>query len=129
MNKKNIILGIVLVISSVWIYSAMSSFEEVPGSLPTSLVIRAGVERTAGEVAAALSEEMGFDLEGSYKSGYSPEDVVEYLIDEPHSRPISFFRGKYYEGRITILRIIPFMVCIVFFIIGLVLIFKRKGQK
>ncbi len=128
MNKKNIILGIILVIISVWIYTAMSTFKVLPGSSPKSLIIRDGVERTAGEVADALSEEMGFDLEGAYKTGYAPEDVVEYLISQPHTRRISFHRGKYFEGRITILNIIPLMVCIVFFIMGtVILIFKGKG--
>ncbi len=127
-RKKNIFLGIVLVVISVWLYAAMSTFEVLPGSSPKSLIVRNGVERTPGEVADALSEEMGFDLEGAYKSGYAPEDVVEYLISQPHTRRVSFHRGKYYEGRMTILHIIPLMVCIVFFIMGTaILIFKGKG--
>lgn len=101
--------------------------KEVPGSSPKSIFIREGIERSTKEVARDLSTEMGFDLEGAYKTGYNSEDVVEYLIAQPHSLSISFYKGKYYENRLTVLYIIPFSVCIILFIIGAaILIFKWK---
>jgi hypothetical protein len=130
MNKKNILVGVIFILISVWFYSALSTFKVVPGSVPQSIIVREGVERSVEEVAEALANEMGFDLEGAYKSGYTPIDVVEYLIREPHKYPISFHNGKFYEGRITVLRIFPLSACIILFLIGLgIIIFKGKSKK
>ena len=133
MNIKNTVLGIIIILLSVWIYSAISSFKIEEGSNPERLVIREGNIRTEDEVAEKLSEDMGFDLEGAYKTGYTPRHVVEYLIAEPHEFDVTFYNNNFYEGRLTILRMIPLAVCIFLAIIGIGLAtprtkFKRPKQ-
>ncbi len=128
MNKKNIFVGLIFILLSVWFYTALSSFNTVPDSFPQKLVVREGIERSAKEVAKKLADDMGFDLDGSYKSGYTPDDVVEYLISQPHTFNISFYKGAYYDGRITISRYIPFSICIILFLIGsAIIIFKSRN--
>ena len=95
MNTKNTVLGIIIILLSVWIYSAMSSFKIEEGSDPERLVIREGNIRTEDEVAQKLSEEYGFDLEGAYKTGYTPRQVVEYLIGEPHDFDVTFYKNSF----------------------------------
>jgi len=119
MNVRNTVLGIIIILLSVWIYSSMSSFKIEEGSSPERLVIREGVIRTEDEVAQKLSEDMGFDLEGAYKTGYTSRHVVEYLIAEPHEFDVTFYNNSFYEGRLTILRMIPLTICIFLFIVGI----------
>ena len=119
MNIKNTVLGIIIILLSVWIYSAISSFKIEEGSNPERLVIREGNIRTEDEVAEKLSEDMGFDLEGAYKTGYTPRHVVEYLIAEPHEFDVTFYNNNFYEGRLTILHMIPLAVSIFLAIIGI----------
>lgn len=133
MNKRNTVIGIIIILLSVWIYAAMSSFEIERGSDPERLVIREGAIRTADEVAKKLADDMEFDLEGAYKTGYTPRHVVEYLIAEPHDFDVTFYNNSFYEARMTILRVIPLSISIVLAIIGLALatpktIFKRPKQ-
>ncbi len=119
MNLKFAVPGIILILLSVWIYSAMSSFKIEEGSNPERMVIREGNIRTENEVAERLSEEMSFDLEGAYKTGYSPRHVVEYLIAEPHDFDVTFYNNSFYEGRLTILRMIPLAISFFMAIIGI----------
>ena len=128
MKTKFILIGSILILISIWFYAALSSFKEIPGTFPTSIIIREGIERSSKEVAQKLADDMGFDIEGSYKSGYTPDDVVEYLIVHPHAFRISFYDGRYYEGRITVLRIIPLSVCIFILLVGIAIIIF-KGRK
>jgi hypothetical protein len=124
--SRNTVIGIIVILLSVWIYSAMSSFKIEKGTTPERLVIREGAERTENEVAQKLADEMGFDLEGAYKTGYAPRHVIEYLIAEPHDFDVTFYNNRFYEGRITILRLIPQLFCIFLGIIGVGLIIPRK---
>ena len=119
MNLKFAVPGIILILVSVWIYSAISSFKIEEGSTPERLVIREGNIRTENEVAERLSEDMGFDLEGAYKTGYTPRHVVEYLIAEPHDFDVTFYNNSFYEGRLTILRMIPLAISFFMAIIGI----------
>jgi hypothetical protein len=128
MNKKYVSIGIIFIFISVWFYTSLSSFKKIPDSFPASIIVRDGIERSSKEVAQKLADDMGFDLEGSYKSGYTPDDVVEYLISQPHAFNITFYEGKYYEGRITVLHIIPFSVCSILLIAGIAIIIF-KGRK
>ena len=121
MNRKHTVLGIIIILLSIWIYSAMSSFKIEEGSSPERLVIREGNIRTENEVAEKLSEDMGFDLEGAYKTGYTPRHVIEYLIAEPHDFDVTFYNNSFYEGRMTILRMIPLLISIFLFIVGIAL--------
>ena len=129
MNIKYVSIGIIFILISIWFYAALSSFKKVPGTFPASIIVSDGIERSSKEVAQKLSEDIGFDLEGSYKSGYTPDDVVQYLINQPHSFNITFYEGAYYEGRITVLHIIPFSVCTILLITGIaIIIFKGRNR-
>ena len=119
MNLKHTVPGIILILVAVWTYSAMSSFKIEEGSNPERLIIREGNIRTENEVAEKLSEEMGFDLEGAYKTGYTPRHVVEYLLAEPHEFDVTLHNNSFYEGRLTILRMIPLAISFFMAIIGI----------
>ncbi len=131
MNKKNVFIGIAMILLGIWFYSALSSFKVEEGDLFNNIVIKEGSIRSVEEVAEALSKEMGFDLEGAYKTGYTPVDVIEYLIKEPHSLSVTFYNGNFYVGRKTVPELIPFAVCIVLIIIGtgMVLVNFKSGPK
>ncbi len=118
---KKIIIGAACILLGLWFYTALSSFSLDEKSFPKQLIIREGTERTAEEVAEALSEEMGFDLEGAYKSGYDAENVVEYLVQQPHKLAVTSYEGRLYEGRKTVAYIIPLAVCIVLIIAGVII--------
>ena len=118
MNKKNVFIGIAMILLGVWFYSALSTFNVEEGDLFDNLIIKEGSVRSMEEVAEALSKEMGFDLEGAYKTGYTSADVIEYLIKEPHRLSVTFHEGDFYVGRKTVPRLIPFAVCIVLIVIG-----------
>lgn len=129
MNKKGVFIGCVLVLIGLWFYFALSSFEVEKHSFPKRLIIKKGIVRTEDEVAQTLSEEIGFDLEGAYKTGYTPADVIDYLIKEPHSYSVTLYNGAYYEGRRTIPRIFPLAVCIGLIIAGAgMILFNFKSR-
>ncbi|UCD35019.1 MAG: hypothetical protein JSU90_12130 [Nitrospiraceae bacterium] len=118
MRKKLIAAGIGCVLLGIWFYAAISSFPVDENSFPKRIVISEGTVRTDSEVAEALSKEMGFDLEGAYRSGYTPMEVVEYLIKEPHHLSVVYHEGTLYEGRRTVPHIIPFAICILVVLAG-----------
>lgn len=129
MNKKNIITGFIFILIGIWFYSALSSFKIEEGSNPKKIIIREGVVRTEDEVAKALSDEMGFDLDGAYKTGYTSMDVVEYLMKEPHKRSFIFYKGRFYEGRVTVWYVFPLSVCILLIVVGAVIIASAVRSK
>jgi len=129
MNIKHTVLGIIIILLSVWIYAAMSSFKIEEGSEPERLVIREGAIRTEHEIAKKLSEEVGFDLEGAYKTGFTPRHVVEYLIAEPHEFDVTFYNNSFYEERMTILRMIPLSISIFLAIIGIAFVTPKNKFK
>ncbi len=130
MNIKYIVIGITFILIGVWSYTALSTFKVVEGSNPKTLIIKEGVIKTETEVAKALSDEMGFDLEGAYKTGFTPMDVIEYLIKEPHKYPVTYHDGKFYESRKTVWYIFPLLFCILSVIFGAGLIlFKGRSKK
>jgi hypothetical protein len=129
MNVRNIIIGIVFIAIGIWFYVALSTFEVEEGTTPKRIVIREGIFRTEHEVARVLADEIGFDLDGAYTSGFTPRDVIDFLMKEPHSYRFTFYNGRYYEGRTTIRHIIPFSVCIGMVLIGtLILLFKSRAE-
>jgi len=121
MNKKKLIAGLILILMGIWFYTALSSFKVDDSSFPSKLIVREGAVRSADEVAEVLSNELGFDLEGAYKSGYTSRDVLEYLMQQPHNFPVTFYKGKFYEGRKTVPYLIPVSVCILLVISGIVI--------
>ena len=132
MNIKNIIIGIICIIVSLWLAAALYVLKIEEGSDPEKLIISEGIERTYEELAEALARDIDFDLESAYKEGYTSRDVVNYLIRQPHKYSLTLYRNRFYEGRITIPYIIPFLICIVFFLLGAACIIteagKRKGE-
>ena len=127
---KKIVIGLACILLGVWFYTALSTFSIDDKSFPKQLIIREGTERTAQEVAEALTEEMGFDLEGAYKSGYAAMDVVEYLMQQPHELAVTFYEGGLYEGRKTVPYIIPLAICIVLIIGGVITaVFGLKSRQ
>jgi hypothetical protein len=122
MNKKKVLSGLVLILIGIWIYTALSSFKIEENSFPKKMIIQEGIVRTSDEVAGALAKEMDFDLDGAYKSGYTPDDVIEYLINEPHSLSVTFHEGQFYTGQRTVLQLIPLSVAIVIIVIGIVMV-------
>jgi len=129
MNKKKLLIGLVFILLGVWVYTALSTFNVEEGSDPGKIIIKEGVVRTEDEVAEALAKDLGFDLEGAYRSGYTPMHVVEYLINQPHKYPVTFYAGKYYEGRKTVLYFIPLSVSIFLAMIGAGIILSGVGSK
>lgn len=129
MNKKKVLSGLVLIFIGIWFYTAISSFKIEENSFPERMIIQEGIVRTADEVAEALAKEMDFDLDGAYKSGYTPDDVIEYLIKEPHSLSVTFYDGQFYTGRRTVIHLIPLSVCIVLIIIGAVMVLVNLKSK
>jgi hypothetical protein len=130
LNKKNIFTGLIFILIGIWFYSALSSFKIEEGSDPKKIIIREGVVRTEAEIAKALSDEMGFDLEGAYKTGYTSIDVVEYLMKEPHERSFVLHEGRFYESRITVWRLLPLSVCIILIFVGaVIIIFAGRTKK
>lgn len=128
--KKNIATGIVFIVIGVWFYLALSTFKIEEGTNPKRIIIKEGIVRTEDEIARALAEEIGFDLEGAYKVGYTPRDVIEYLIEEPHKLPVTFHEGRFYTGRVTAPYIFPFAVCVIFICVGIgIIIFTGIRKK
>jgi len=129
MNKKKLFTGLVLILIGMWFYTAISSFEVEEDASLGKLIIKEGTVRSADEVAEVLAKELDFDLEGAYKTGYSPLDVTEYLIQQPHKFPVTIYNGRLYEGRRTVSYLIPLSVCIVMVVAGVVMVllsFKSK---
>ena len=129
MSKKKVFIGITIALIGIWFSMALSTFTVDETSFPKKLIIQEGTVRTADEVAEALSKEMGFDLEGAFKSGYTSMEVVNYLIKEPHKLDITMHDGTFYQGRKTVPRIVPLSISIIFIVLGTVMTllgFKSK---
>jgi hypothetical protein len=78
---------------------------------------------------SVLADELDFDLDGAYISGFTPRDVIDFLMKETYSYPVTFYNGRYYEGRTTIRHIIPFSVCVGMVVIGtVILLFKSRSE-
>ena len=130
MDRKKIFTGLTVIIIGVWFYFALSTFQTEEHTFLKKLIIKEGTIRTEEEVAEALANNMGFDLEGAYKSGYTSSDVIEYLIQEPHTLSVTYHEGRFYQGRRTVPYIIPLAVCILFVLTGmLILLFALKSRK
>ncbi len=130
MSKKHIAIGIIFIVIGIWIYSAMSSLEIERGPDYKKLIIKEGEMKSESEVAAALAYEMGFDLEGAYRSGYIDRDIIEYLSKESHSFSLTFFQGRFYMDRFTVPYVIPKALYIIFFIAGTaIIVFKGIRRK
>lgn len=127
-NKKSILTGIVLIIIAIWFYSALSVFKIEDGSDPKRIIIKEGVVRTETFVAKELSDDMGFDLDGAYKIGYRPSDVIDFLINEPHDYSVTYYNGRYYEGRKTVLYAIPFFTSVFIFVAGILIIISGNKK-
>ncbi len=128
MNNKNIIIGIICIIISVWLFAALFALKVEEGSDPELLIIREGIARTYEELADALAEGTDFDLESAYKEGYSSRDAVNYLLRMPHKYSITLYKNRFYEGRITIPYIMPFLICIFFSILGAALLITEAAK-
>ena len=124
MNKKYIIIGTIFILIGAWFYAALSALKIEQGSDPKKIIIRDGIIRTEDELAYALAEDMGFDLKGAYKVGYTPRDVVDFLIKEPHKYKITVYNNRFYEGRITVRYAIPLSICIFLIFLGAGIIIK-----
>ena len=130
MNTRYIFLAVVLISSGVWIYFAQSLLDAEETNGRKKIIIKEGIERTDAEVAAFLAKETGFDIEGAFTTGYTTGDVIDYLMRQPHKYPVSYYQGRYYEGRITVTRIYPVAVSSLLIITGVViLILKGRGRK
>ncbi len=130
MSKKKVFIGIAFVLIGIWFYIALSTFSIDETSFPKKLIIQEGTVRTADEVAEALSKEMGFDLEGAFKSGYNSREVVNYLIQEPHKLDITMHDGNFYQERKTVPHIIPLSISIILIVFGTVMtLFGFKTKK
>ncbi len=128
MNNKNIIIGIICITISVWLFAALFALEVEEGSDPEQLIIREGIARTYEELADALAKGTDFDLESAYKEGYSSRDIVKYLLRKPHKYSITLYKNRFYEGRITIPYIMPFLICILFSILGTALLITEAAK-
>lgn len=121
MKRKKLFIGSAFILTGIWFYMALSTFAVDDTSSPSKLIIREGTVRSSDEIAEVLAKELGFDLEGAYKTGYSSADVIEYLVQQPHKFPVTFYDGKFYEGRKTVTYLIPVSVCILMIVIGVVM--------
>ena len=121
MSKKKLFIGSTFILMGIWFYIALSTFEVDDTSFPSKLIIREGTVRTAEEIADVLAGELGFDLEGAYKTGYTSRDVLEYLMQQPHNFPVTFYKGKFYEGRKTVPYLMPVSFCTIVVITGIVM--------
>ncbi|MBI4850117.1 MAG: hypothetical protein HY808_16340 [Nitrospirae bacterium] len=129
MNIRYTFIGIIAVLAGVWLYAALSALEVEEGSFPKKVIIKEGIIRSEEDVARVLSDEKGFDLEGAYKTGFSPLDVIDYLSKEPHKYPVTLYDGKFYEGRQTVVHLIPLSVCILLIAGGILLIILKGRAK
>jgi hypothetical protein len=129
MNKKKLFIGLALIVTGIWFYTALSTFEVDDTSFPSKLIIKEGTVRSSDEIAEILAKEMGFDLEGAYKTGYTSMDVLDYLMQQPHQFPVTFYEGKFYEGRKTVSYLIPLSVCILLIFTGLIMVLLSLKSK
>lgn len=129
MNKKKLFIGLALLLTGIWFYTALSTFAVDDTSFPGKLIIKEGTVRSSDEIAEVLSKELGFDLEGAYQTGYTSTDVLEYLMQQPHNFPVTFFDGKFYEGRKTVSYLIPLSVCILMIATGIVMVLLSLRSK
>ena len=130
MDKKSTGIGIVFIVIGIWFYAALCSFEVQEGPDMKKIIVKEGIVRTEHEIASLLASEMDFDISGAYKMGHTTRDVIEFLMKEPHNLSVSFYKGRYYEDRKTVLYIIPFLICVLFVITGAgLIIFKGIRRK
>lgn len=129
MKKKNLIVGLIFILTGIWFYSALSSFHVEEGEFLKKIIVREGTVTSQDEVAEALAKDMGFDLDGAYKSGYTSTDVIEYLLNEPHKLSVTYYKGNFYVGRVTVLRAIPAAICTVLIIVGVIAILTGLRKK
>ncbi len=129
MNKKKLFIGLALILIGTWFYMSLSTFAVDDTSFPVKLIIKEGTVRSSDEIAEVLAKELGFDLEGAYKTGYTSADVLEYLMQQPHNFPVTFYDGKFYEGRKTVSYLIPLSVCILMIATGIVMVLLSLRSK
>ena len=129
MDRINIIIGTLFIVIGVWFFISLSALKIEEGSDPERVIIKEGIIREDDELAYALAEDIGFDIKGAFREGYTPRDVVDYLIREPHKYSIALYDNRFYEGRITVLYVIPFSVCIFFIVTGTVIIFIKVRKR
>jgi hypothetical protein len=128
LDKKSITIGIILILIGIWFYAALSVLEIEEGSNPKRVVIREGIIRPDDELAYALAKDLDFDLKGAYEEGYTPRDVVDYLVKQPHKYSIALYHNRFYEGRITVLYMIPLSLCLFFIVAGTVIIIRKRSK-
>ncbi|RJQ49627.1 MAG: hypothetical protein C4538_01915 [Nitrospiraceae bacterium] len=120
----------IFIVIGIWLYAVQSLLPSEDESSPQKIILKEGTLRTDVEIAEALAYEMGFDLEGAYRTGYTTGDIIDYLKKEPHKYSFSVYQGKYYEGRITLAKMIPLAAGIICIMIGiLVLLLKGRSKK
>ena len=128
-NKRSILTGIIFILIAIWFYSALSTFKIEDGSDPERIIIKEGIIRLETDVAAKLADDNGFDLKGAYRSGHRPSDVIDYLINKPHTYSVTFYDGQYYEGRSTIRYSILLYICIFILIAGILIIISGNKKE
>ncbi len=129
MNRKRVFISAVFVFLGVWFYFALSTFKVEERSDHKRLIIKEGAVRSERDAAELLALELEFDLKAAYESGYTTVDVIEYLINQPHEYDVSVYNGIYYEGRKTIAPTLPYAVCVVLIIIGVMNILLNIRHK
>ena len=113
----------------MWLFISLSFLKVEQGSNPKRVIIREGIIRSEEELAHALAYDTGFDLKGAYARGFTSRDVVDYLVKQPHEYSFAFYDNRFYEGRITVLYIIPLSVCLLLIVLGTAIIIKKSKSK
>ena len=129
MNRKRVFFGAAFIFLGLWFYLALGTFKVEERSGLNRLVIKEGIARSERYVSEVLAGELEFDLKAAYESGFTSFDVIEYLITQPHTYDVSAYNGVYYEGRKTISPAVPYSVCSVFIIIGVITILLNIRRK
>jgi hypothetical protein len=128
LNTKNITIGIIFILIGVWLFIALSFLKVEKGSNPKRVIIKEGIVRSEEELAHALAKAIGFDLKGAYEKGHTPRDVVDYLVKQPHKYAFASYNNRFYEGRITVLYIMPLSVCLFLIVLGTAIIIRKKQK-
>jgi cytochrome c-type biogenesis protein CcmH/NrfF len=128
LNTKNITIGIIFILIGVWLFISLSFLKVEQGSNPKRVIISEGILRSEEELAHALAEDINFDIKGAYEKGYTSRDVLDYLVKQPHKYSFAFYNNRYYEGRITVLYIIPLSVCLFLIVLGTAIIIRKKQK-
>ena len=113
----------------MWLFISLSFLKVEQGSNPKRVIIREGIIRSEEELAHALAYDTDFDLKGAYERGYTPGDVVDYLVKQPHKYSFAFYDNRFYEGRITVLYIIPLSVCLFLIVLGTAIIMRKTNKR